>query len=91
MDKQLEPLWDVLGSGATAKVGGINPYELIPPNTAYSHYKGSLTTPPCSEVINTFQPIQTQFVATNMREVVTRACSMKWTSCRLHDSSKYVI
>ena len=91
MDQQLEPLWDVLGSGATANFGGINPYELIPPNMAYSHYMGSLTTPPCSEMIKTFQPILTQFVATNMREVVTRACSMKWTACRLHDFSKHVV
>nr|QOY24575.1 carbonic anhydrase alpha type [Saccharina japonica]QOY24576.1 carbonic anhydrase alpha type [Saccharina japonica] len=46
----LEPLWDVLGSGAKPR-GVINPYELIPSDMAYSHYMGSLTTPPCSEIV----------------------------------------
>ena len=44
----------MLGAGATTFDGGINPYDLIPVNLAYSHYKGSLTTPPCSEVIKRF-------------------------------------
>ncbi|CAM9576748.1 unnamed protein product, partial [Laminaria digitata] len=46
----LEPLWAVLGSGASA-MGSINPYDLIPSSMAYSHYMGSLTTPPCSEIV----------------------------------------
>ncbi|CAM9170206.1 unnamed protein product, partial [Laminaria digitata] len=47
----LDPLWDVLDSGAssTGKVDPVKPYNLLPANPAYSHYVGSLTTPPCTE------------------------------------------
>ncbi|CAM9115691.1 unnamed protein product, partial [Laminaria digitata] len=47
----LEPVFDVLGSGAERPDGGINPYDFVPSNMAYSHYMGSLTTPPCSEIV----------------------------------------
>ncbi|CAM9221737.1 unnamed protein product, partial [Laminaria digitata] len=47
----IEPCWDVLGSGQEATGEGINPYELLPSSMAYSHYMGSLTTPPCSEIV----------------------------------------
>lgn len=33
------------------EVFSISPYELVPADPAYSAYNGSLTTPPCSEVI----------------------------------------
>ena len=28
----------------------VSPYEMLPASPAYSHYMGSLTTPPCTEV-----------------------------------------
>lgn len=49
-------------SNMPAKAGGhqvlpgakLNAADLLPSNKAYSHFKGSLTTPPCSEGVNWF-------------------------------------
>eukprot|EP00904_Undaria_pinnatifida_P001019 jgi/Undpi1/10918/HiC_scaffold_3.g01444.m1 len=47
----LEPLWDVLNSGATetADTEPTNAYDLLPASKEYVHYDGSFTTPPCTE------------------------------------------
>ncbi|CAN0177987.1 unnamed protein product, partial [Ascophyllum nodosum] len=49
---ELQPLWDVLDSGAASTTASFvtRIYDLIPPNKVFSHYTGSLTTPPCTEV-----------------------------------------
>ena len=49
---QLQPLWDVLDSGEESTTAKFDTqiYDLIPPNKVFSHYMGSLTTPPCTEV-----------------------------------------
>ncbi|CAN0142143.1 unnamed protein product [Ascophyllum nodosum] len=48
---ELQPLWDVLDSGEDSTNASFETriYDLIPPNKVFSHYTGSLTTPPCTE------------------------------------------
>lgn len=36
---------------STLSLGGIRFVELLPPSLDYYHYQGSLTTPPCSEIV----------------------------------------
>ncbi len=52
----LQTIWNKLPPvGKTARVDAttVNAKELLPKDTSkYFHYKGSLTTPPCSEVVN---------------------------------------
>lgn len=40
--------------GKSSATGGIKPDDLLPASPLYYHYKGSLTTPPCSEGVNWF-------------------------------------
>ena len=49
---QIQPLWDVLDIGVASTTASFETriYDLIPPNKVFSHYTGSLTTPPCTEV-----------------------------------------
>lgn len=61
----LSPVWDNMpAAGKTNKVPGIKikASDLLPSDTkAYFHYMGSLTTPPCSEVVNWYilaEPIE---------------------------------
>ena len=41
-------------SGGTSTVYNINYNELLPPKRDYYYYEGSLTTPPCSEIVQWF-------------------------------------
>lgn len=50
---QIIKLWDNLEAGVEDNHEDdwiSNPYELLPAGPEYSHYIGSLTTPPCTEV-----------------------------------------
>ena len=51
---QLTPMWKVLELGVEESDEDeeftVSPYEMLPASPAYSHYMGSLTTPPCTEV-----------------------------------------
>lgn len=54
-NEQMEKFWDVLGglapgTNTTDVAFDSNPYEMLPISPSYTHFLGSLTTPPCSEV-----------------------------------------
>jgi carbonic anhydrase len=58
----LKPVFDALPSeagGKKALEGGFNPEAMLPAKHAYYAYKGSLTTPPCSEDVR-WQVLTTQ-------------------------------
>lgn len=48
----MQHLWDVLdiGEHTTDEVFATRIYDVLPANPVFSHYIGSLTTPPCTEV-----------------------------------------
>ncbi|CAN0071650.1 unnamed protein product, partial [Laminaria digitata] len=48
---EIEHLWDVLdiGKPTTDEVFVTRVYDIMPSNPVFSHYMGSLTTPPCTE------------------------------------------
>ena len=50
--EQIQHLWDVLDIGETTtdEVFATRVYDVLPSNPVFSHYMGSLTTPPCTEV-----------------------------------------
>ena len=54
----LSEIWPHLprqaGGPKHAKGTAINARDLLPATASYHHYKGSLTTPPCSEGVNWF-------------------------------------
>ena len=61
----LEEVWNHLPkkAGKPTRIGGVaaNARDLLPHKGSYHHYKGSLTTPPCSEGVNWFvltKPVQ---------------------------------
>ena len=56
-NKSFKPIWDVLPREKNTKVEHaveVKLTSLLPPRTEYVHYKGSLTTPPCSEGVRWF-------------------------------------
>eukprot|EP00752_Nemacystus_decipiens_P001318 g1308.t1 len=48
---ELEKFWSVLetGTNTTDVAFNTNPYEMLPLSPGFTHFQGSLTTPPCSE------------------------------------------
>lgn len=50
--EQIQHLWNVLeiGETTTDEVFATRIYDVLPSNPVFSHYIGSLTTPPCTEV-----------------------------------------
>lgn len=55
--KALEPVWSNIPKEANKEVAmttQFNPADLLPAKQSFYHFKGSLTTPPCSEGVNWF-------------------------------------
>lgn len=44
-----------IGEPTTDEVFATRVYDLLPANPVFSHYMGSLTTPPCTEVKGTWR------------------------------------
>ncbi len=56
-NKTLEPIWAAIPKEVNKEVAltaEINPADLLPATQEFYHFKGSLTTPPCSEGVNWF-------------------------------------
>jgi carbonic anhydrase len=56
-NKALDTIWTNIPRDINTEMAlsaAINPAELLPTTKAFYHFKGSLTTPPCSEGVNWF-------------------------------------
>lgn len=56
-NKALDPVWAAIPKETNkeaALTAQINPADLLPATQQFYHFKGSLTTPPCSEGVNWF-------------------------------------
>lgn len=56
-NKTLDPIWAAIPKEVNkeaALTAQINPADLLPATQQFYHFKGSLTTPPCSEGVNWF-------------------------------------
>ena len=56
-NKSFKPIWDILPRDLHSKIAGsldVKLANLLPKDRDYFHYKGSLTTPPCSEGVRWF-------------------------------------
>lgn len=55
LEKQIDNLWNAVGAlgvgeTTTTDVFTTAVYDLLPANPTFTHYMGSLTTPPCTQV-----------------------------------------
>lgn len=93
MQEQIQNLWDVLdiGTATTEEVFETKVYDLLPANPAYSHYMGSLTTPPCTEVgVGFHDAVVLRLVLLNLLVVRLEALLLQqvWHNRRLQDWRK---
>ena len=73
-NKSFKPIWDVLPREKNTKVEHaveVKLTSLLPPRTEYVHYKGSLTTPPCSEGVRWFVLKEPVTMSTGQVEMYT--------------------
>ena len=62
---------------ATLSIGDIN--EILPDYKGFYHYKGSLTTPDCHEIVNWIVLKDTNFVKSSQLEALR--CLVFYTEC----------
>ena len=68
-DPTIQGLWDAIPGvdESPAAVGALDPGTLLPEGRAYYRYQGSLTTPPCSEVVSWV--VMTESISVSVRQI----------------------